>query len=155
MAGGKANPLRDAQVVTGLSSELQKAVFRRGGNRPRTDKGGKVQGKASFRGFHLCVSMATCSDNDGPWFSQQRGHPFGRVFFLSMDISPKGCSVVSAGCQQSPGWRTGMRTGDLHVQLQPEVGDGTGRTGLPTGPSSGTQKGYWVPRTFEVTRVTP
>lgn len=59
MAGGKANPLRDALIVTGLSLGLQKAVFRRGGNRPRTDKGGEVEGKASFRGFHLRVSMAT------------------------------------------------------------------------------------------------
>ena len=59
MAGGKANPLGDALMVTGLSLGLQKAVFRRGGNRLRTDKGGRAEGKAGLRGFHLRGSMVT------------------------------------------------------------------------------------------------
>ena len=44
------------------------------------------------------------------------------------------------------------RPGYLPVKLQPEVGDGAGRTRLPTSPSSGIQKGYWA--SLETTHLT-
>lgn len=38
-----------------------------------------------------------------------------------------------------------MRMGDLHVQLQPEVGDGLGEQGSPQAPAVGPRRGTGSP----------